>query len=156
LKDTKSASAKPAGSTSPSTPVALTPVQQKLQKNTRLAAKLETRLPAGTDLMRASEGFKNLGQFVAAVNVSNNHGIPFADLKAKMVTDGMSLGQSIQALRPGAGGSIDPVRSEREARVLIAETERTPAAGRGRQRTTTSKATPRTQVKASPRAKLTS
>ena len=54
----------------------------------------------------------------------------------------MSLGQSIQALRPGAGGSISTVRSEREARVLIAETERAPAAGRGRQRTTTSKATP--------------
>ena len=46
----------------------LTPVQQKLQKNTNLANKLQSRLPAGTDLNTASAGFKNLGQFVAAVN----------------------------------------------------------------------------------------
>ncbi len=51
----------------------LTPVQQKLQRNTNLANKLEGRLPRGTDLMDASEGFRNLGQFVAAVNASYNH-----------------------------------------------------------------------------------
>ena len=60
--------------TSPS----LTPVQQKLLKNTNLANKLQSRLPAGTDLMAASEGFKNLGQFVAAgERVLHNLGIPF-------------------------------------------------------------------------------
>jgi hypothetical protein len=52
--------------------VPLTKVQQKLQRNTNLAAKLQGRLPAGADLMTAASGFKNLGQFVAAVNVSNN------------------------------------------------------------------------------------
>ena len=60
-------------------------------------------------------GFRNWGQFVAAVHVSNNLGIPFADLKAKMTgtapgpTPGttvlgtpMSLGQAIQSLKGGA------------------------------------------------------
>ena len=83
----------------PPTPT-LTPVQQKLQRNKNLAAKLQSRLPAGTDLNAASAGFRNLGQFVAAVNVSNNLGIPFSALKMRMVDQGMSLGQAIQDARP--------------------------------------------------------
>ena len=46
--------------------------------------------------MTAAAGFRNLGQFVAAVNVSNNLGIPFLQLKSLMVDRGMSLGQAIQ------------------------------------------------------------
>jgi hypothetical protein len=117
------------GSTSTTTPgtgtgtaVTLTPVQQKLQKNTNLASKLQGRLPAGTDLMTASSGFRNLGQFVAAVNVSNNLGIPFAQLKTRMVDDGMSLGQSIQALKPTANSTVEAGRAEHDADVLIQAT----------------------------------
>ena len=84
-------------STTPASGATLTPVQQKLQRNTHLAAKLESRLPAGTNLNTAASGFKNLGQFVAAVNVSNNLGLDFTTLKTAMVTDGKSLGQAIQA-----------------------------------------------------------
>ena len=109
--------------TGTTTPVTLTPVQQKLQKNTKLTAKLHARLPVGTDLMAAAAGFKNLGQFVAAVNVSNNLHIPFADLKTKMVTDGLSLGQSIQALRPTTSGTVEASRAEYDARGMILETE---------------------------------
>lgn len=105
-----------------SSTVTLTPVQQKLQKNTNLASKLQGRLPAGTDLMTASSGFRNLGQFVAAVNVSNNLGIPFAQLKTRMVDDGMSLGQSIQALKPTANSSVEAGRAEHDADVLIQAT----------------------------------
>ena len=109
--------------TGTTTPVTLTPVQQKLQKNTKLTAKLQARLPVGTDLMTAAAGFKNLGQFVAAVNVSNNLQIPFADLKTKMVTEGLSLGQSIQALRPAASSTVEASRAEYDARGMILETE---------------------------------
>ena len=45
-------------------------------------------------------GFKNYGQYVAAKHVSENLGIPFADLKASMVNGNLSLGDSIQKLRP--------------------------------------------------------
>jgi len=79
--------------------VPLTKVQQQLKKNTNLAAKMQSRLPAGTDLMKAAYGFKNLGQFVAAVNNSYNHQIPFNKLKRKMVNEGMSLGQAKQSLQ---------------------------------------------------------
>ena len=89
----------PAYSPAPGTTVTLTPVQQKLQKNTNLAAKLRTRLPAGTDLMTAAYGFKNLGQFVSAVNASYNHNVSFEGLKQRIVYENMSLGQAMKDLR---------------------------------------------------------
>ena len=81
------------------TPATLSPVQQKLQRNTNLAAKMQSRLPPGTDLMKAAAGFRNLGQFVAAVNASHNHGLSFVELKRRIVGQGMSLGQATQDLR---------------------------------------------------------
>jgi hypothetical protein len=124
------ASATTAAATTPSATttatVTLTPVQEKLKKNTNLAAKLTSRLPEGTDLMLASAGFRNLGQFVAAVNVSNNLNIPFTQLKTKMVTDGLSLGQAIQVLRPTTSATIESQRAEYDARRMISETELQP------------------------------
>jgi hypothetical protein len=79
--------------------VTLSPVQQKLQRNTNLAAKLQGRLPAGTDLMAAAAGFRNLGQFVSTVNASHNHELSFTALKTRIVDQGMSLGQAMQDLR---------------------------------------------------------
>lgn len=108
----------------------LTPVQQKLQRNTNLASKLEGRLPAGTDLMTAAEGFRNLGQFVAAVNVSNNLGIPFVDLKTRMVDDGMSLGQAIKSERPNVDSTTEVRRAETEATRVIESTETTTTTGK--------------------------
>jgi len=114
-----SASTTTTTTSSTGTTVALTPVQEKLQKNTNLASKLESRLPKGTDLMLASEGFRNLGQFVAAVNVSNNLNIPFAQLKTSMVDDGLSLGQSIKKLRPLADSTREASLAESQATVLL-------------------------------------
>jgi hypothetical protein len=73
----------------------LSKAQQKLLANDALRSKMEARLP-GMKPMVAASGFKNLGQFVAAVNVSNNLGIDFLRLKGLMVNRGMSLGQAIQ------------------------------------------------------------
>lgn len=102
----------------------LSPVQQKLAKNTSLASKLQSRLPAGTNLMEAADGFRNLGQFVAAVNVSNNLNIPFDKLKADMVTKKMSLGQSIQDLRPSTSSpTVEAQHAEYDAGTLITQTE---------------------------------
>lgn len=104
----------------------LSPVQQKLERNTNLAAKLQSRLPAGTDLQLAAGGFRNLGQFVAAVNVSNNLGIPFTALKTRMVDQGMSLGQAIQDARPATTDTTTIVRrAETDADDLIRSTDTT-------------------------------
>jgi hypothetical protein len=113
----------------------LTPVQAKLMRNTNLANKLQSRLPAGTNLQTAASGFRNLGQFVAAVNVSNNLGIPFDRLKADMVTKNMSLGQSIQDVKHSRSGNVRADVAEVEARVLIAQTESTTATSTAKKKT---------------------
>ena len=97
-KKTTTASTSTTTTTSGST-TTLTPVQQKLQKNTNLAAKLQSRLPEGTDLMKAAAGFKNLGQFVSAVNTSYNLGLSFTEIKTRVVEQNMSLGQAIQDVK---------------------------------------------------------
>ena len=85
-----------------------------LQQNTRLADNLAKLLPAGTDLQSAASGFRNLGEFVAAVHVSNNLGIPFADLKAKIMA-GDSLGEAIRALRPDADAQVEARKARARA-----------------------------------------
>ena len=106
------------------TAVTLTPVQQKLQQNTNLASKLQSRLPPGTDLNTAAAGFRNLGQFVAAVNVSKNLGLDFPTLKTAMVTDGNSLGQAIQAQKKTVDGTTVATRAEHDAETEIRATEK--------------------------------
>lgn len=124
----KSATTAAVTTTTPATAAPLTPVQQKLQKNTNLASKLSSRLPSGTDVMAAAAGFRNLGQFVAAVNVSNNLDIPFEQLKTRMVTEKKSLGQSIQSLKPAASATIEAQHAEYDARGMIADSEQQPQA----------------------------
>ena len=81
----------------------VTTTATNLPKNPQLRDRLRTRLglPPGTDLTPYAADFRNQGQFIAAVNVSHNLGITFTELKALMVTEGLSLGQAIQRLRPG-------------------------------------------------------
>ena len=109
-------------------PVTLTKVQQKLEKNTKLAEKLLGRMPPGTDLaglIDAAEGFRNLGQFVAAVNVSYNHpGITFDALKTLMVDEHMSLGQALQKAKfDVANPTLVAQQAETDAQTLITQTE---------------------------------
>lgn len=89
----------------------LSKAQQLLMKNENLRLKMLDRLPPDTKVIPAAAGFKNLGQFVAAVNVSHNQGIDFFALKALMVgPESMSLGQAIQQLK-----GTDPTTSRRIA-----------------------------------------
>lgn len=108
--------------TSPGTTVVeLNPIAQKISSNQGLSSKMATLLPPGMTLNDASLGFKNQGQFIAALHVSQNLGIPFADLKTAMTgirpvtgagatagrptttepTTLLSLGQAIKKLRGG-------------------------------------------------------
>ena len=126
---TKSATKTANASSAPVPSANLSPVQQKLERNTNLAAKLQSRLPAGTNLELAAAGFRNLGQFVAAVNVSNNLGIPFTELKTRMVEQGMSLGQAIQDARPTTTDTAIVVRhAETDADDLIRSSDSTTTA----------------------------
>ncbi|HEX4567962.1 MAG TPA: hypothetical protein VH138_15100 [Vicinamibacterales bacterium] len=97
----------------------LSPVQQKLTTQTQLANKLQTLLPSGTNVVTAAGGFRNLGQFVAAVHVSHNLGIPFSQLKTDMVTKNMSLGRSIQTLRPSVNSTQEVERAETQTKRMM-------------------------------------
>ncbi|MGQ9633123.1 MAG: hypothetical protein ACUVXB_02660 [Bryobacteraceae bacterium] len=72
---------------------------QALEKNPQLTSRLQSLLPEGTTVADAAAGFDNLGQFVSAVHVSNNLGLPFEGLKQEILS-GSSLGQAIQKLKP--------------------------------------------------------
>jgi hypothetical protein len=82
----------------------------RIENNPDLKAKITKLLPTGMDLQTAAMGFKNEGQFIAALHVSQNLGIPFDQLKAKMVgtaatattaaTTPESLGKAIHDLKP--------------------------------------------------------
>ena len=103
----------------PKTPGAL------LTQNTKLSSKLAslagctgTQSQIDACMQTAAGGFKNLGQFVAAVHVSNNLGIPFTQLKCTELgttkatalgltcptsvtnASGMSLGGAIHNVKP--------------------------------------------------------
>jgi len=122
----------------------LTPVQQKLVKNTNLADKLRTRLP-GVDLLTAADGFKNLGQFVAAVNVSANHpGVEFTELKTRMVDQGMSLGQALQDVKKTANVTAEVTKAQTEADAMI-KSSTTPTSTTSTTTTTTSSKKPKTK-----------
>ena len=105
----------------------------RLEKNTHLATQLKGLFPPDTDLQLASSGFKNLGQFVAAAHVSKNLGVPFDQLKAKMLgtstTAGksgdspVSLGKAIKELRPEADATSEVKKAERQAKEEIKQSE---------------------------------
>ena len=73
----------------------------RIERNPTLRAKVESMLPRGTNLKTAASGFKNQGQFIAALHASKNLNIPFNELKARMTgPNAMSLGQAVHVLRP--------------------------------------------------------
>ena len=96
-------------------------IGQWISGHPKLASKLQSLLPSGTNLDAAANGFKNVGQFVAAVHVSHNLNIPFDQLKEKMVTDHKSLGEAIHELKPDM--TKDAADSEAQKAVTQAKVE---------------------------------
>jgi hypothetical protein len=91
-------------------------VSQRIEKNPTLAARLQSLLPAGMTLDQAAAGFKNQGQFIAALHVSHNLSIPFADLKTAMTGTGHeSLGKAIHDLKPTADATAEAHKADGEA-----------------------------------------
>ncbi len=100
-------------STTTTTTTTTNPIASKISSHPQQAARIERMLPQGMTLATASNGFRNQGQFIAALHVSQNLNIPFTDLKQAMTgPNPMSLGQSIHKLRP----SVDATTAESRAR----------------------------------------
>jgi hypothetical protein len=104
-------------------------VSQKLASKPKLMEKAKAVLPANTDVNLATAGFKNFGQFQAAVNASKNTGIKFADLKAAMTgttlagestgKPSVSLGRAIQQLKPGVDATTEAQVAQTQANAEI-------------------------------------
>jgi hypothetical protein len=76
-------------------------LEDRYDRNPRFAAHLRGLLPPDTRPGDAFNGFNSHGQFYAALHVSKNLGIPFRDVKSKLMADeNLSLGQAIHELRP--------------------------------------------------------
>ncbi len=110
-------------------------MDQQLSRNTKLAGRIES-LTGMSSAQQACDGFKNLGQCVAAAHVSKNLGINFSCLKADMTgaapakgsnctagtasTSGntgktMSLGKAIQTLSPKVDASAQAKKAQKQA-----------------------------------------
>lgn len=110
---------------------------QLLSQNTKLSDNLGKLLPTGITPQQACQNFKNLGQCVAAIHVSKNLGIDFNSLACDMTlkpvvgtacpantatgSKGMSLGASIEALKPGTNGKSESKSAMKQANQDIKE-----------------------------------
>jgi len=109
-------------------------VTQKLTDNTKLADKISKL--TGMSATSACQGFKNLGQCVAAAHVAKNLDIPggFTTLKDKMLgispngtstatSKPMSLGKAIQALDPSASVKAETKKAKQQADQDVKDSE---------------------------------
>ena len=116
---TPPAAAHPASAaTSHATPTVHPPANVPVQiaGNPALVARLQPLLPAGLTLAEAAAGFKNQGQFIAALHVSQNLSIPFANLKTQITGPShASLGQAIHTLKPSANADTVSVAAQKAA-----------------------------------------
>jgi hypothetical protein len=80
-------------------------------QNARLAA----IVPAGMSMTEACSGFRSTHECAATLHASQNLGIPFTDLKAK-VTGGQKLGAAIKELKPDANVNSEVRKAEDQAR----------------------------------------
>ena len=104
----------------------------RIQRNPELSEKLQTLPPKtgpNSTLAGAAMGFQNEGQFIACLHASKNLGVPFDQLKAKMMSGDppMKLGQAIHALKPNVtekNADNEADKAEKEARADV-RTKRT-------------------------------
>jgi hypothetical protein len=78
-------------------------------------------------LDQAAAGFKNRGQFIAALHVCHNLDIPFAQLKADMTgtEHHYSLGKAIHDLKPTADAKAEAHKADAEADADVKATSTT-------------------------------
>jgi hypothetical protein len=124
--------------TSGTTPVVSNPLADKISRNPKLAAKVASRLPSDMTLAQASTGFRNQGQFLAAVNVSRNLGIDFVKLQTAMTGQKVtvdpttheiitkptgdapvSLGRAIQTLKPGVNADAAVQTAQTQSSAMV-------------------------------------
>jgi hypothetical protein len=88
---------------------------EELAHNPKLTAKLEPLLPKGMDIETAANGFKKLDDFVSALHAAQNIGVPFVQLKARIIS-GDTLVKAIHFLDPTADSKAEAKKAEDQAK----------------------------------------
>ncbi len=102
------------------------PFADRIAANAALTARLTPLLPSGMTLADAAKGFRNQGQFIAALHAAKDLNVPFTDLKAEMVgSEHDSLGQAIHDLKPAADAKAAAKTAGTEAHADISATRPT-------------------------------
>jgi hypothetical protein len=84
-------------------------VAERISANPELKTRLEAMLPSGMTLADAADGFRNQGQFIAALQASKEGNISFAALKTEMTGENqLSLGQAIEKLKATPSTTTTP------------------------------------------------
>ena len=94
-----------------------------LSHNTAIAGKIQAL--TGKDAQTACNGFKNIGQCVAAAHVAKNLDIPggFDALKTKITgTGAVSLGKAIKGFAPDADAKAEAKKANKQASDDLNET----------------------------------
>jgi hypothetical protein len=100
-----------------------TPFINHITGNAALTARLTPLLPSGMSLSDAASGFKDEGQFIAALHAAKDLNVSFVDLKAEMTGSPRdSLGQAIHDLKPAVDAKASAKTATSEARADIAAT----------------------------------
>ena len=87
---------------------------ERIERNPQLASRVHALLPAGVDLKTAAEGFKNEGQFLAALHASKNLNISFGLIRSKIIGH-KTLGQAIHELQSETNANAAAKAAEDEA-----------------------------------------
>ncbi len=139
-KPPKTTSGSGSTSTANTSQTPLNPIAAKIASKPNLNAKISAMLPTVNGktmtLNDASMGFKNQGQFIAALHVAQNLHISFTDLKNQMVTktgtgataemkQTGSLGQAIQAVKKTADATTEVDKAETQANADLTTTTNT-------------------------------
>jgi len=143
----KPTTSKPTTPTTPLNPIAAK-ITSKPNLNTKISAMLPTIKGKTMSLNDASMGFKNQGQFIAALHVSQNLNIPFMDLKNAMVTktgtgataefkQTSSLGQAIQTVKKNADATTEVEKAETQASADVTTSSSTTTPTKNKKKKTT-------------------
>jgi hypothetical protein len=103
---------------------------ERIERSPQLASRVHALLPPGVDLKTAAEGFKNEGQFLAALHASKNLNISFGLIRSKVIGH-KTLGQAIHELQSETNAKAAAKAAEGEAAsdIKTSRTLRTAANG---------------------------
>jgi hypothetical protein len=88
---------------------------EELARNPKLVAKLQPLLPQGMEIQVAAKDFKKMEVFAAALHAARNIGIPFEQIKARMILMD-NLAKVIHTLDPTADAKAEARKAEAQAK----------------------------------------